>query len=433
MRNVRLYPVSLGCPKNHALLELLLSSIRASNPSVQVVLDPGDADFIVINSCGFIAPAVLETVETAIQLRTSYPDKKIILTGCVPQRFGVDEVKVDLPEVDFVLDVWDIEGWRRVLGLQRKLHFTDHPYPLTFPYAYVNIGEGCSLRCSYCTIPLFKGDYVSRPLEAILEHVLSLEDKGYVEAILVSQDCASYGVDWSFDLTLLDLLNRLHDATEDILFRVLYLNPRFLKPVWLQKMAELERFIPYFDIPVQHLSDRVLQSMRRGYTFDHIVRLVDSIREVYGDRAAIRTTLMVGFPTETDKDFEKMLDRVQSLSFDWIGVFRFYPEDGTLAAGMPQLPEEEIERRYKVAREFVRNIVEKRARRWVGKRAKMVVTNVLEDGHRVADYGYPLFCAPEIDKVAIVENGDLSDMGGVVKIEITDYADDVFRGRIVDS
>ena len=433
MRDVRLYPVSLGCPKNHALLELLLSSIKASNSDIHIVLDPDDADFFVINSCGFIAPAVLETVETAIQLRNSYPDKKIILTGCVPQRFGVNEVKSELPEVDFVLDIWDTAGWKRILGLQHDLYIAKRPYPLTFPYAYVNIGEGCSLRCSYCTIPLFKGDYVSRPLEDILEHVRSLEDNGYVEAILVSQDCASYGVDLSFDLTLPDLLSKLHDATEDILFRVLYLNPRFLRPEWLRRMSKLERFIPYFDIPLQHLSDRVLQAMRRGYTFEHVVRIVDSIREVYGDRATIRTTLMVGFPTETDRDLEEMLDRVQSLSFDWIGVFRFYPEDGTPAANMPQLPEKEISHRYEIVQEFVRDIVEERAKRWIGKRVKMVVTNVLENGHRVADYGYPLFCAPEIDKVAIAENGDFSDMGGVVEIEITDYGEDVFRGRVVGS
>jgi len=432
MRNVAIYPISLGCPKNHALLELLLASIKASDPEVQVVLDPSDAEFILINSCGFIAPAVSETIETVLQLRREYPDKKIILTGCVPQRYGVSKVRAELSEVDFVLDIRDLSGWQKALGLRRIPRFTNRPYALTFPYAYVNIGEGCSLRCSYCTIPLFKGDYVSRPVEEVLEHVLFLEKQGYAEAILVSQDCASYGIDGAFEVTLKDLLRRLYRETERIMFRVLYLNPRFMRIDWLEDMASLDRFIPYFDIPVQHLSDRVLASMKRGYTFSDIVSLVDAIRKVYGERAAIRTTLMVGFPTESDDDFKLMLERTQELSLDWIGVFRFYPEDGTVAATMPQLPEDEIEHRYKIASEFVRDLVEQRATRWIGKRTKMVVTNVLQDGTYVLDYGYPLFCAPEIDKVAIVEHGDFSDIGEVVDIEITEYSNDVFRGRVLN-
>lgn len=431
---MKIYPVSLGCPKNQSVLEERLDMLRKLGYSV--VSDPSIADIALINTCTFIAPATVESVETTVSLKKEFPHLKIVFTGCVVQRYGKENIERELPEVDVILDPDDIGEWEEVFqnfprgDTLDKDEYPNMPFTLTFPYAYVYISHGCSSSCSYCTIPSFKGEQRSLPVDIIVKKIQRLEDAGYREAILVAQDVAAYGLDKGKFL-LPHLLSEIHKNTNSIFIRLLYLNPKYFRERLMKDIAAFERLVPYFDIPVQHLHSNVLRLMNRGYGYEDIVQILESVYK-YWSEPAIRTTLMVGFPGETEEYFQFMKEKITTLPFDWIGVFQFIPEDGTYAASMDQIPGDVKERRYRELLDVVIPYVDKRARRWVGKDVKAVVTEVITRASgEVEDTGYPLFCAPEIDKIIRVKNGDVGDIGQVIDVRITDYKEDVYEGEII--
>ncbi len=429
---MKIYPVSLGCPKNQSILEERLELIR--NYGHEIVSDPSIADVALINSCTFIAPATIESVETTISLKNSYPHLSIVFTGCVVQRYGKENVREELPEVDVVLDPEDLEKWKEFFSTKvsgdeiDRREYPHIPFTLTFPYAYVHVAHGCSSACTYCTIPSFKGQQRSLPIRSIVDKVKRLEEAGYREVILVAQDVAAYGLDSGTSLP--ELLRYLHNSTKEILFRLLYLNPKYFRPYLIKQVSAFERVVPYFDVPVQHLHTEVLKLMNRGYGYKEIIEMVDSIYKYWKD-PAIRTTLMVGFPGETEEYFNFMKKEIINIPFDWIGVFEFIPEEGTVAYNMEQLNPQIKHQRYEELLSVVSNYVEKRAMRWIGKRSKAIVTEIVSyDNGITFDVGYPVFCAPEIDKLVQIKNGDISDIGKLVDIVIEDYKDDVYVARI---
>ena len=431
---MKIYPISLGCPKNQSVLEERLEMLRGLGHSI--VTDPSVADVALINTCTFIAPATVESVETTVFLKREFPHLKIVFTGCVVQRYGKDSIERELPEVDVILDPDNLEEWKEVFqefprgDTLDKDEYPDIPFTLTFPYAYVYISHGCSSSCSYCTIPSFKGRQRSIPIDVIVNKIKRLENAGYKEAILVAQDVAAYGLDKGKFL-LPHLLSEIHKNTKSILIRLLYLNPKYFRDKLMRSIASFERLVPYFDIPVQHLHSDVLRLMNRGYGYGDIVKILEGVYKYWQD-PAIRTTLMVGFPGEEEEHFQFMKDKITTLPFDWIGVFQFVPEDGTPAASMEQVPDDVKERRYREILDVVIPYVDKRARRWVGKDVKAVVTEVITlSTGEVEDTGYPIFCAPEIDKIIRIKNGDVGDIGQIVDVRITDYKGDIYEGEIV--
>jgi len=430
---LRIYPVSLGCPKNQSVLEERLTLLI--NMGHEVVLDPSIADVAVVNTCAFVEPATIESISTVVSLRQDYPHLKIFFTGCVPQRYGKQMVKEELEEIDFIADPDNIEDWLTVFDsfprgdILDKDNFNDMPFTLTFPYAYVYISKGCSSACSYCTIPSFKGPHVSIPIDEIVRKVTALEEAGYKEVVLVSQDVAAYGIDVG-GFMLPNLLEELHRHTREILFRLLYLNPKYFRKKIIEEISHFERLVPYFDIPVQHIHSDILKMMNRGYTYENIVEILDTLYQ-YWTQPAVRTTLMIGFPGETDVHFQFLKDRIVKLPFDWIGVFKFLPEVGTPAYNMEQVPDKVKEERYNEIIKVVADYVEKRAYRWVGKVTQAIITEVISyDSDNVVSVGYPIFCAPEIDKVVHVINGDISDIGNVINVLIEDYNNDIYVARV---
>jgi ribosomal protein S12 methylthiotransferase len=430
---VKIYPVSLGCPKNQSVLEERLDMLRGMGH--EVVSDPAIADVAIVNTCTFIAPATVESVETTVSLKEQYPHLKVVFTGCVVQRYGKEAIHKEIPEVDIILDPDNLEEWNDIFWQFPRGEELDAdeypriPFTLTFPYAYVYIAKGCSSSCSYCTIPSFKGPQRSIDIDVIVNKVKKLENAGYKEVVLVAQDVAAYGIETG-KKKLPELLKALHDNTKEVLFRLLYLNPKYFRNDLMKQISVFDRLVPYFDIPVQHLHTDVLKLMNRGYGYHEIESILDSVYQYWKD-PAIRTTLMVGFPGETEEHFYFMKERITTLPFDWIGVFQFVPEEGTTAYDMPQISDDIKQRRHDELVDVVSKYVDKRAMRWVGKNSQAIVTEVISrDSGEVLDIGYPMFCAPEIDKIIEITNGDVGDIGQVVDVYIEDYRDDVYVARI---
>ncbi len=430
---MKIYPVSLGCPKNQSVLEERLNML--CDMGHDVVSDPSIADIAIVNTCTFIAPATIESIETTISLKEQYPHLKIVFTGCVVQRYGRENIATEIPEADIIIDPDNLDEWTKVFSQFPRGDVLDTeeyphiPFTLTFPYAYVYIAKGCSSACSYCTIPSFKGPQRDIDVDVIVNKVKRLEEAGYKEVVLVAQDVAAYGIETG-QKKLPALLKALHDNTKNILFRLLYLNPKYFRDDLMRKISMFERLIPYFDIPVQHLHTDVLKLMNRGYGYPEIENLLNAVYR-YWREPAIRTTLMVGFPGETDEHFEFMKEKIVKLPFDWIGVFQFIPEEGTPAYDMVQVPDDVKQRRYDELIDVVSSYVDKRALRWVGKQSRAIVTEVIShDTEEVIDVGYPIFCAPEIDKVIEIRNGDIGDIGQIVNVYIEDYRDDVYVAEV---
>jgi ribosomal protein S12 methylthiotransferase len=348
---------SLGCPKNLVDSEVMSGCLRASG--YDFVGSPEEAEIILVNTCGFINPAVEEGIDTILDLakvKKSRPDCRLVVTGCMVQRYG-DDLRKELPEVDLFLGVDDVEKIvARLADLENKaterVELPGQPgYPMNSqtPRAlstpafrsYLKITEGCSNRCSYCLIPSLRGPLRSRTLEDLLEEVTLLEKAGTQELTLIAQDLTAYGLDLGAGRERLpDLLKALLASTSIPWIRMLYLYPMRINATLLQMVADNERLLPYFDIPLQHISNRVLKAMNRPYNRDEVENLMDLIREKV-PRAAIRTTFMVGFPGETAEDVDELADFISTYQLNHVGIFTYSNEDGCEAAKLPdQCPEE---------------------------------------------------------------------------------------------
>ncbi len=305
------------------------------------VLAPGPetADVLIVNTCGFISPAKKESIETTLEMKARFPDKKVIMVGCLTERYG-KELGRELPEIDGFLGNKDPAA---IVGLVEPPRASDGPPAerpriertrlLSFPgSAYVKVAEGCGNRCTYCAIPLIRGDLSSRPIDSVLEEVRGLLDRGTRELVFIAQDLGSYGLDRGGpELPL--LLERMASLPGRFWVRLLYIHPdRFPRPI-LDLMAGDRRFLPYFDLPFQHASPGILRSMgRKGKAEENLALLADIRSRLPG--AVIRSTFLVGFPGESDADMQQLLEFQQSARFDWLGAFTYSREEGTPAYSM---------------------------------------------------------------------------------------------------
>ena len=360
---MHVYVLSLGCPKNQVDAELMLGALtRAGATPVE---SPATADCVVVNTCAFIEQAKTESIETILDLaewKARAPGRRLVVTGCLPQRYA-GEVLAELPEIDAVVGTGELDRIvdvvHRIDGRREWVTSAPPGYLYTadtprvrlghVPYAYVKIAEGCDMGCTFCAIPLMRGRHRSRPLRDIVAEVATLGRAGVVEAVLVSQDTLAYGKDLPSPgrPDFGDLLLALSETSVPWL-RSHYLHPAHLTDRLIAKLARA-RALPYLDMPIQHADDGVLRAMRRGVTRRRLVELVAALRGAMAE-ATLRTTVLVGFPGETESAFETLLEFLDVVRFDRVGVFTYSPEDGTPAAEMaaPVPPEVAAERARRV-------------------------------------------------------------------------------------
>jgi ribosomal protein S12 methylthiotransferase len=429
---IKIALVSLGCPKNLVDSEHILGSL--SQQGYQIVEDNEQADVIIVNTCAFIRPAEEEAVEALLDLADlkGTSAKALICAGCLPQRRG-RELLDTMPEVDAFVGVGQAthlpDVVQRVLAGERvyldsdleEIATAEEPRWRSSPEwsAYLKIADGCSNRCTYCTIPDIRGLYRSRSADDIVAEFRQLVDGGVKEVILIAQDTTMYGYDLPGEETLPRLLEKLGAVPYDGWIRVMYLHAEHVSDALLETMAAIPQVIHYLDIPLQHVSKGVLYRMGRRGTKEDSLQLVRNIRRVMPD-AALRTTFMTGFPQETEGEFEALLEFVQEAKLDRVSAFRFWPEDGTMAAGMPaQIPEEVRDERLARLLALQESISLEVNRGFVGKRLQVLLEGQVEGLWRGRSYRD----APEVDgevKVIVPEASTVAAAPGeFVQVQIT--------------
>ncbi len=416
---MKIYPVSLGCPKNRTDTEKLLAALVKQGD--QVVLDPAEADLLLVNTCAFIQEAVEESIDLILELAEGKrPGQRLVVCGCLVTRYR-EELLSALPEVDLFLgieayrkpELLHDRGLKRLYLKLRGPEFTERLLTESPFYAYLKVAEGCSHACSFCLIPRLRGPLRSIPEELILAEARNLLAQGIQEIILVGQDVSAYGLDQGKP-RLGALIKRLVNLTELCWLRVLYLNPQGINQELLEAMAESEKICPYFDLPVQHASPKILKAMRRPYQPTEILNLIETIRKRWPE-AGIRTAVIVGFPGETEKDFELLLEFVKEVRFDHLGAFIFSPEEGTPAARMPdQVPEEIKQERFVRLMELQQDISRENLKARLRKETEVLVEGLDEEGRL---YGHARFQAPEIDGVTFISGEDVVP-GDIIRVRL---------------
>lgn len=404
----KLYPISLGCPKNKADFEKLLALLLKRG--FQVTLDPELADVLWINTCAFIKPAVQESIENILELgNIKKLHQKLVVSGCLPSRYKNTPLKELFPEVDEFYEIEPYKYFSPDEPTERVL--TESPF-----YAYLKITEGCNHNCSYCTIPKIRGPFKSKPWELLLKETQNLLKIGIKELILVGQDITLYGKDLQIKNGLAFLLEKL-SFLEIPRIRLLYLHPFNLTSSLIKKIFENPKVLPYFDLPIQHAHPEILKKMKRPYGPDKILSLIEEIRSL-NPLACIRTTIIVGFPGETEKEFNYLLEFLKKAQFDYLGVFIFYPEEGTPAKKFNlQVPYKEKLKRKKEILNLQKEISKERLSKRIG-----TIEEVLILGKRSSRsfYGISKIQAPEVDGLTYVDANKIPFLlpGEIVKVKI---------------
>lgn len=429
--------VSLGCPKNLVDSETMLGLIHEEN--YEITNDPSEAEIIIVNTCGFIESAKEESINTILQMaeyKKSGSCKYIIVTGCLSQRYA-EELFNELPEADAIagVEVYDEIGSiiKRVMNGERFIMLerskpdviytskeTFLPRILTTPSytAYLKIAEGCDNCCSYCAIPKIRGPYRSKPMEQVLKEAKALADNGVKELIVVAQDTTRYGEDLpGGKLLLADLLKELNKIESLKWIRVMYCYPNNFTDELIETFATLDKVCKYVDLPLQHASNRLLASMNRYDTKEEVETLLAKLRKRIPG-IVIRTTFIVGFPGETDADFEELKEFVEQQRFENAGVFAYSQEEGTVAGAMPnQIPDEIKQERYHELMALQAQISEEIHKDTEGQTLEVLVEGIEEDGSGL-HYGRSYREAPDIDGLVFIENpGDIKP-GCFVKVNI---------------
>jgi len=372
----RVAVISLGCPKNWVDTETIVGLLKATG-EVTFVSDLKEADVILVNTCGFIQPAKEESIDeilNAIEEKKENPEKKVVVAGCLYERYK-EELKKELPEVDAFIGVNELlESVERILN--RKVAFRK-PYLLREiltpkHLAYLKISEGCSNACTYCAIPLIRGPLRNRPIDEVLDEAKRLADLGVKELYVIAQDTTAYLYDRGEREGLLKLLKELEKIEGIEWIRLMYTYPSHITDDLIDYMASSEKLVKYIDVPLQHVNDKVLSSMGRKYTRRQAEELIEKLRKrVPG--IAIRTTFIVGFPTEGEREFEELHSFLKDYEFDWAGFFKYSREDGTVAYRLGDLPEEVKKSRLELLEETQFWIYEKRNRELIGKEVQLIV------------------------------------------------------------
>ncbi|MEG0168618.1 30S ribosomal protein S12 methylthiotransferase RimO [Anaerorhabdus sp.] len=414
--------ISLGCCKNLVDTENLIGMLQQSNQEITYNLN--EAEAIIVNTCGFIDPAKEEGINTILEM-AEYKEKKckkLIVMGCLSERY-YDQLVEELPEVDCFITLKQYNQLgpilTEVLGEKIANDYGKCPQVLTGkPWmAYLKIADGCDNRCSYCAIPLIRGGYRSFDIEVLVEQAKELAKRGVKELNLIAQDTTRYGLDNYGERRLLELLKRCNEIEGLHWIRVLYMYPDEIDYELIEGMAKLEKVLPYFDIPVQHGSNRMLSIMNRRGTSESIIDLVNKIRETY-PLPALRTTMIVGFPTETLEDVDMNLEFMKTIKWDRLGGFTYSKEEDTPSYEMvDDVTQEEKERRYELMMKLQEEIVEAKNQELIGKTLEVLVEK--QDGLTGFYRGRSVFSAPDgIDGEVIFKSETPIEFGTFVPVTI---------------
>lgn len=426
----KIYIESLGCAKNQVDSEVLLTI--AKEKGYVRVTEAKDADLIFVNTCGFIESAKEESINTFFALKGAYPDAKIVLGGCLAQRYAEE---LELEEADAIFGNRDLAAFSDVLdsldkGDDQIVLKPEYPDPdrekdereeyLSMPRScYLKISEGCDHRCSYCAIPIIRGGLRSRSEDRIIDEARELIRKDFFEINLIAQDLGAYGTDFDGKSHFCDLLTKLASLEGDFRLRLLYIHPDTFPEELISIVKNSEKIIPYFDIPFQHSSERVLRKMRRFGNTEKYLALINRIRSEIPE-AVIRTTLMLGFPGEEREDFDELLSFVRQARFDWMGSFLYSREEDTPAFDMrdEKAHEKAVKRaaRWKNELEELQSaITEERLQGFVGKKyTALVEENIQGEDLSIARIYSQ---APEVDGLTVIMGEGIAP-GDVVEVGI---------------
>ncbi|CDZ24793.1 Ribosomal protein S12 methylthiotransferase RimO [[Clostridium] cellulosi] len=439
---IRVGMISLGCPKNQVDAEIMLARLHDEN--YVLTPDVSSADVVVINTCGFIEDAKKESIENILemaQLKKEGKIKGIVVTGCLAQRY-FKEMEQEFPEVSCILSVGSAGAIAQAVKAayeNKKLNLYEAPEKLeisgkrvktTLPfYSYLKIAEGCNNRCSYCIIPYLRGRYRSRPIEELVNEAKELAEGGVKELILVAQDTTRYGEDLYHKLALPQLLRELCKIEKLKWIRILYCYPDMVTDELIDVIANEEKIVKYIDLPIQHVSPRIVKAMNRRDTKEDLEALIKKLREKIPG-VILRTTLIVGFPGETEEDFALLDEFVREIKFDRLGVFTYSQEEGTPAAVMPNQIDEEVKaRRQEIIMETQSQIVESKNNAMIGKTIEVLCEGY--DKHAGYCYGRSAADAPEIDGKVFFTAKKRPAAGEFVNVRITDVCDYDLTGEAV--
>ena len=423
--------ISLGCPKNQCDADVLCRTLVEAGHTT--VPDLALADMIIVNTCGFIESAKQEAIENILEA-CSYkqlnPALKVVVTGCLAQRYG-EEILKEIPECDAVvgigantaiLEILDrAEKGERVSALPDK-----ELLPLTGKrvistpshYAYLKIAEGCSNRCHYCAIPLIRGPLRSRPMEDALEEARWLAQQGVKELIVVAQDITAYGEDLTGKRCLPELLRRLEEVEGIVWIRLLYAYPERITDELIQVMAQSKKIVPYIDLPIQHINTQMLKSMNRKGSRQTVLDAISKLRAAVPD-ICIRSTLITGYPGETEEQFAQLCDFVKEYKIDRLGCFAYSQEEGTVAAAWEnQVPEEVRQQRADHIMELQADVMAQKQQALVGTLQRVICDELdAESGLWICR---TRFDAPEVDGVCCVHSEEPLVPGAFYDVRVTD-------------
>ena len=428
---IKIGMVSLGCAKNRVDAELMLGVLLSDGFELET--DPAKADAIIVNTCGFIEAAKQESIDTILEMAEYKQDhlKALIVTGCLSKRYA-KELPAEMPEVDAFLGIGEVEkisqvvhkcmAGERIVDADEGLHYLEDVHRvLTTPgyTAYVKIAEGCNNRCAFCAIPAIRGNYISRSMENIEREVKDLAAQGVKEIVLIAQDTSYYGMDLYHKPMLAELLERVAAVEGVHWVRALYCYPERIDDELLRVMKENPKVCPYLDIPLQHINDKVLREMHRRTDGKAIRDLYGRIRKLGG--FALRTTLIAGFPGETEEEFAELLEFIKTCPFDRLGAFAYSEEEGTPAAAR----EDQVPLRVRRSREGKIMREQKKISRAfnesrVGSECEVLVEGQEENG---LYYGRSQWEAPETDGKVYIKLADGLEPGQFVRVRITDAQD----------
>ena len=419
--------VSLGCSKNLIDAEMAIGLFKRNN--FEIVNDVEKAEIIIVNTCGFIESAKQEAINTILEM-AEYKEKGtckyLVVMGCLVQRYK-KELQKALPEVDLFIEINDYGSyWDKILELLdeeekpdtiNNLCYMDRVISTGNKTAYLKIAEGCSNRCTYCAIPYIRGPYVSRPMEEVLEEAKKLATAGIKELIVIAQDTTRYGEDLYGESKLSDLLNELCKIDGFEWIRFLYAYPESITDELIQTVKNNPKICNYFDIPIQHISDSVLRRMNRRTTGKQIEELINKIKKQIPD-VILRTSLIVGFPGETEEDFNKLYEFVKKGYFDKLGVFTYSKEDGTPAARLKeQIHPATKKKRYNLIMSVAKDISAEKLKSYIGKEYNVLVEDTTFD-HKFC-VGRSYMDIPDTDGMVIIKDCDAKLVGEFVNCKVT--------------
>ncbi len=437
----KVHLISLGCARNRADSEVMLGTLIDDN--WKVTQDADDADAVIINTCGFIGPAKEESINTileAAQLKQAKPDMKLVVTGCMTQRYK-RQLSEGLPEVDLFVGTDEFPSIGEYLSqdlpkgtvhAKRTHYLYDGSLPkkntLSSWSAYVKVAEGCQHNCAFCIIPAIRGQLRSRPIPSVLKEARQLASQGVREINLIAQDLAAFGRDWGSS-DLLPLLRELVAVDGLSWIRMLYMYPENISDEFIEFFAANEKLVKYLDIPIQHASDRILQSMNRDVSRQDIEMIISKLRQAIPD-IAIRTSVMVGFPGETEEDFQELKEFVATQKFEHLGCFSYSQEEGTVAGRMLDQVDEDIKsRRLDEIMSLQQQISREKLASYVGRELPVLVLGASEETELLMEARLATQ-APEVDGIVYINDGDYK-VGDIQICRITEAHDYDLVGHIV--